>query len=76
MAKTHVILLTSQAFVRERFVRRESTGGGFVITTNCAKARRYEPIAAAKALRTLQSAIEISGFTPAVVPVTAYEVAP
>lgn len=74
--KTHVILLTSPAFIRARFVRRESQGGGFVVTTNCARARRYEPIAAAKALRTLQPAFEDGGFTPAVVPVAAYQAAP
>lgn len=76
MAKTHVILLTSSAYIRARFVRRESIGGGFVITTNCARARRYEPIAAAKALGTLQQAIAIGGFTSAIVPVAAYEAAP
>lgn len=75
-AKTHVILLTSPAFIRARFIRRESTGGGFVITTKCARARRYEPTAAANALRTMQPAIASGGFTPTVVPVAAYEAAP
>lgn len=70
-AKTHVIELASPAFIRPRYVRRESDGGGFVITTNSARARRYEPTAAAKALRSLQTAIEQGGFTPCVVPVSA-----
>ena len=54
VTKTHVILLASPAFIRERFVRRESQDGGFVVTTNCARARRYERTAADRALQALQ----------------------
>lgn len=74
--KTHLIELASPAFIRPRYVKREAQNGGFVTTTECAKARRYAPTAAAQALRTLQGAIERGGYTPTVVPVAALEVRP
>lgn len=72
-AKTHVIELASPAYIRPRYVRRENTGGGFVITTHHAKARRYAPSAAAQAAADLQHAIAAGGFTATVVPLTALE---
>lgn len=72
-AKTHVIELASPAFIRPRYIRRESQDGGFVVTTNSARARRYAPTAAAQALRSLQGAIERGGYTPTVVPAAALE---
>lgn len=71
--KTHVIELASPAFIRSRYVKRETQDGGFVVTTNSARARRYVPSAAANALAALQGAIERQGFTPTVVPVAALE---
>ena len=71
--KSHVIELSSPAFIRPRYIRRENRDGGFVVTTNCARARRYAPTAAAQALRTFQRAIEQGGFTPCVVPAAAVD---
>ena len=72
-AKTHVIELANSAFIRPRYVRRIQDSGGFVITTKCANARRFTPTEAAKALRTIQAAIEGGGFAPSVVPSAAID---
>lgn len=68
---THVIELASPAFIRPRYVRRETQAGGFVITTNHAKARRYAPSAAAKAAATHAEAFAAAGFTSTVIPAAA-----
>lgn len=70
---THVIELASPAYIRPRYVRRETQAGGFVVTTSHAKARRYAPSAAAKAAATLADALARAGFTPTVVPAAACE---
>ena len=74
--KTHVIELASPAYIRARYVRRIQDNGGFTVTTESGKARRFAPIEAAQALRTIQPAIESGGFTPCVVPTTAVVGAP
>lgn len=66
--KTHVIDLASPAFIRARYVRRIQDTGGFTVTTDCARARRFELTEATKAIRTLHAAIAAGGFTPCVVP--------
>ena len=68
--KTHVIELASPAFVRPRYVRRIQAGGGFVVTAQIARARRFTSGGATQALRDLQGRIEAAGwgdYTPNVV---------
>jgi len=70
---SHVIELASPAYIRLRYVRRVGRNGAMTVTVHCAKARRFDPTAAAKALRTLQPTIEAAGWTPSVVPAAALE---
>ena len=69
--KTHVIELASPAYIRPRYLRRENTGGGFVVTVQAAKARRYDPAAAARAKASLHEAFTAGGFTATAVPFAA-----
>lgn len=66
--KTHVIELITPAITRRPlYLKRINRDGGFLATTNKRKARRFEPTDAARALQSMQRAIEASGITPAVV---------